>query len=219
MDVIEALIAAAATTPTKTTPTGTAPRTTTTGGTTTSPTTPPPSGKENVIPSGTVLIKVNGRFVPLKNFRVVPFGTELDTTKGRVTLVSHDGSRGTFYEGRFKLVPELDTPVPGAKSRRVVAIVLTGGNFRACPKTRTTAGAAKPKPKPVRHAWGNAKGSFRTKCRFAAATVRGTLWRTDDLCTGTLITVKRGRVDVFDIVRRKHVIVAAGHSYLALRKR
>jgi hypothetical protein len=219
VDVIEALIAAAATTPTKTSPTGTRPSTTTTGGTTTGPTTPPPSGKETVIPSGTVLIKVNGKFVPLKNFKVVPFGTELDTTKGRVTLVSHDGSRGTFYEGRFKLVPELDTPIPGAKSRRVVAITLTGGNFKTCPKTRATAGAAKPKPKIVRHAWGNAKGSFRTKGRFAAATVRGTLWRTDDLCTGTLITVKRGRVDVFDIVRRKHVIVTAGHSYLALPKR
>jgi Divergent InlB B-repeat domain/Domain of unknown function (DUF4214) len=179
------------------------------------PGTPPPPGKENVQTSGQVLIKVNGKFVPLKGFKQVPFGTELDTTKGRVKLTSHDGSVGTFYEGRFKLVPGLDTPVPGKKSRRVTELVLTGGNFKACPATRSTAGAAKAKPKHklVRHAWGNAKGSFRTKGRYASATVRGTLWRTDDFCDGTLVTVRRGRVDVFDIVKRKHVLVPAGRSY------
>jgi uncharacterized repeat protein (TIGR02543 family) len=187
----------------------------TTGG---GPGTPPPSGKENVQPSGTVLIKVNGKFVPLENFKQVPFGTELDTTKGAVKLTSHDGSTGTFYQGRFKLLPGLDTPVPGKKSKRVTVILLTGGNFKAC--SRTTAGTdAKPKPKgkTVRHAWGNAKGSFRTKGRFAAATVRGTLWRTDDYCNGTLITVRRGKLDVFDQVKRKHFLVPAGTSYFAQR--
>jgi hypothetical protein len=182
------------------------------------PGTPPPTGKENVQPSGTVLIKVNGTFVPLKNFKQVPFGTELDTTKGAVKLTSHDGSTGSFYQGRFKLLPGLDTPVPGKKSKRVTVILLTGGNFKAC--SRTTAGTdAKPKPKgkTVRHAWGNAKGSFRTKGRYAAATVRGTLWRTDDYCNGTLITVRRGKLDVFDQVKRKHFLVPAGTSYFAQR--
>jgi uncharacterized repeat protein (TIGR02543 family) len=183
------------------------------------PGTPPPAGKENVQPSGTVLIKVNGKFVPLKNFKQVPFGTELDTTKGAVKLTSHDGSTGTFYQGRFTLLPGLDTPVPGKNSRRVVVIVLTGGNFKAC-STRTTAGtSAKPKPKgkSVRHTWGNARGSFRTKGRYAAATVRGTLWRTDDFCNGTLVTVRRGKIDVFDQVLRRHFLIPAGRSYLAPR--
>ena len=96
-------------------------------------------------------------------------------------------------------------------------ISLTGGNFGAC-GSRTTAGfSAKPKPKgkPIRHTWGNAKGSFRTKGRYASATVRGTLWRTDDYCNGTLITVLRGRVDVFDLVLHKHFLISAGHSYFA----
>ena len=66
-----------------------------------------------------------------------------------------------------------------------------------------------------RHVWGNAKGSFRTKGRYASATVRGTLWRTDDYCNGTLITVLRGRVDVFDLVLHKHFLISAGHSYFA----
>jgi hypothetical protein len=210
--VIEALIGAAATTPTKTTGTSTRPSTT---GTTANPATPPPAGKENVVATGTVLIKVRGKFVPLTGFKVVPYGTELDTTKGRVKLTSHDGSVGTFYEGRFKLLPELDTPVPGKPSRRVTALALTGGDFKVCTVKRAVSGLATPKPKPVRHAWGNAKGGFRTKGRFASATVRGTLWRTDDRCDGTLITVKRGKVDVFDRVKRKHILVPAGKSYLA----
>jgi len=185
------------------------------------PGTPPPAGKENVQPSGTVLIKVNGKFVPLGAFRQVPLGTELDTTKGSVKLTSPDGSTGTFYQGRFKLLPGLDTPVPGKKSKRVIVIVLTGGNFKACPRTTAAASAKKPKPKPkgktVRHTWGNAKGSFRTKGRYAAATVRGTLWRTADFCNGTLVTVRRGKVDVFDQVLRRHFLIPAGRSYFAPR--
>jgi hypothetical protein len=178
------------------------------------PGTPPPSGKENVVPSGTVLIKVHGTFVPLTGFKQVPFGTELDTTNGKVKLTSHDGSTGSFYEGRFKLLQALDTPVPGKPSIRVTELVLTGGDVKAC-SARATAGTAKPKHKTVRHAWGNAKGHFRTTGSYASATVRGTLWKTEDFCDGTLVIVKRGKIDVFDKIRRKHVLVPAGRSYFA----
>jgi hypothetical protein len=109
--------------------------------------------------------------------------------------------------------------VAGKKSRRVTVILLTGENFKPC-STRTTSGtSAKPKPKgrSVRHAWGNAKGAFRTKGRYASATVRGTLWRTDDFCNGTLITVRRGKIDAFDQVLRKHFLIPAGRSYFAPR--
>jgi len=179
------------------------------------PPTPPP-GKENVQVTGIVLIKVNGKFVPLKGFKQVPLGTELDTTKGKVKLTSPDGSTAFFYEGRFIILGGMDTPGPG-KSKKLVVIRLTGGNFDAC-GTRGTAGfSAKPKPKgkPIRHAWGNASGSFRTKGRYASATVRGTLWRTDDYCNGTLITVLRGKVDVLDLVLHKHSLISAGHTYFA----
>jgi hypothetical protein len=208
VSVIEALINAAATTPTRTTRTTTPSSPTTTGA---SPSTPPPPGKENVVPSGTVLIKVNGRFVPLTTVRNVPYGAELDTTKGRVRLTSRDGSTGTFYEARFKLVPELDTITPGKPSKRVTTLLLTGGDFAACAARKTAAVGARRKP--VRHVWGNAHGEFRTKGRFAAATVRGTFWLTTDFCDGTNIRVLRGRVDVFDRVKRKHVLVPAGRSY------
>jgi uncharacterized repeat protein (TIGR02543 family) len=172
---------------------------------------PPPPGRENVQPFGTVLIKVGGRFVPLTNFRVVPLGTELDTTNGRVRLTSTDGSTGLFFEGRFKIQRVFET-INGR--RRAVTLLSMTLPITGCPK-RTTSGvtqAPRPGKKIIRHVWGNAKGSFRTRGKFASATVRGTLWETLDYCDGTLVIVKRGRLDVFDFVRRVHRLVGAGHS-------
>jgi Mg-chelatase subunit ChlD len=207
VSVIEALITSAATTPTAT---GTKP--TTTGRTTTGPLPPvPPAGKVNGTPSGTVLIKVGGKFVPLTSPRVIPYGTELDTTRGRITITARDGSTGTFREAQFKLVAELDTFSPGKPARRASTILLTGDDFKKC-TARKTSGVGQARKRPVRHVWGNAKGSFRTKGKYAAATVRGTLWLTTDYCEGTNVRVVRGKLDVFDRVKRKHTLVAAGHS-------
>jgi List-Bact-rpt repeat protein/uncharacterized protein DUF4214 len=171
---------------------------------------PPPPGRENVQPFGTVLIKVNGRFVPLTNFRVVPIGTELDTTKGRVRLTSTDSSTGLFYEGRFKLVRVFETI--NGRRRAVTALVMTAP-LSACPKRTTSGVTQRPGKKVIRHVWGNAKGSFRTRGRYASATVRGTLWETLDYCDGTLVRVLRGRVDVFDVVKRAHHLIIAGRSF------
>ena len=68
-----------------------------------------------------------------------------------------------------------------------------------------------------RSLWGKGKGRFRTKGKNASATVRGTIWLTQDTCAGTLVRVKRGVVDVLDFKRHKHVRVKAGHSYFAKR--
>jgi hypothetical protein len=180
---------------------------------------PPPAGKVNVQVTGVVLIKVRGKFVPLTGFKQVPLGTELDATDGVVKLTAHDGSSGAFYQGRFKLTQETDIPGRGQEARKVTALTMTGGDFKACAAARMTAGASKPKPPTTskRHVWGNGKGAFRTKGRYASATVRGTLWRTDDFCYGTLVTVKRGKVDVFDLRKHKHVLVPAGKRYLVRR--
>jgi ferric-dicitrate binding protein FerR (iron transport regulator) len=67
----------------------------------------------------------------------------------------------------------------------------------------------------VRHLWANGSGKFRTKGRFASAAVRGTEWQTNDRCDGTLITVTKGAVNVFDQTLQKNVVVRAGHRYLA----
>ena len=65
----------------------------------------------------------------------------------------------------------------------------------------------------------SAHGKFRTKGKYAAATVRGTIWTIADRCDGTLTHAIKDTVTVSDFVRHKTIILHAGHSYLALAKR
>ena len=59
------------------------------------------------------------------------------------------------------------------------------------------------------------KGQFRSRGRFASATVRGTEWTMADRCDGTLTQVTRGAVTVLDFRARRSIVVTAGRSYLA----
>jgi hypothetical protein len=105
------------------------------------------------------------------------------------------------------------------KGRPIVQLRLFGGNFSVCGKTkRTSSWAAKAKPqKPVRKILsksGSGDG-LRIVGKYAAGTDNGTLWLTADRCDGTLTQVRQGTVSVRDLVKRKTVVVRAGHSYLA----
>ncbi len=60
-----------------------------------------------------------------------------------------------------------------------------------------------------------ASGRFRTRGRYASATVRGTEWTTTDRCDGTLIAVQLHAVLVQDLVKHITKLVTQGHSYLA----
>jgi hypothetical protein len=164
--------------------------------------------------SGVVLVRLRGtsRFVPLTSLRSIPVGSELDVTRGRVRLTSAAGGNrrqtGDFYQGRA-LIQQPRARIP-------LTTLQLSGPF-ACPRGRlASVGATKP---PRRRLWGNAKGKFRTRGKYASATVRGTKWLTEDRCDGTLVRVTAGRVEVFDQVRGRRVIVRAGQSYLARRRR
>jgi hypothetical protein len=172
---------------------------------------PPVFGKTvDVAPvSGVVLIKTPGssRFVPLSALKTIPVGATIDARKGRVRLTTtYNGKSQSseFYEGVF-------TVFQRKADKGVVELVLAGGNFKPCPAVR---GAAS-KSSSVRHLWGAGSGKFRTKGRFASATLRGTTWLTDDRCDGTLVRVTQGAVSVRDIPRRKTVLVRAPAKYLA----
>ncbi|MGZ4174365.1 MAG: hypothetical protein ACXVQR_07795, partial [Solirubrobacteraceae bacterium] len=73
------------------------------------------------------------------------------------------------------------------------------------------------KPK-KRRLWGNSSRGFRTRGRYGSASVRGTIWLTEDRCDGTFFQVAKGTVFVLDFVRHKTVRITAHHSYLP-RKR
>jgi hypothetical protein len=164
--------------------------------------------------SGIVKIKLPGsdEFFELRDAQQVPIGSTFDTVKGRVNLVTAANKTGKtqkawFYEGLFKLGQSKG-------SKPLTTLKMTGK--LSCGRSSSANAAAKKKKK--RHLWGDGKGKFRTTGSFSSATVRGTRWRVEDRCNGTLTTVKRGTVTVRDFGKRKNVIVHAGHSYFARKK-
>jgi hypothetical protein len=178
----------------------------------------PPSPGEIVGVSkikGVVLVKKKGtnKFVPLEPPTEIPVGSEVDATKGTITLVAGLGGGKTnssdFYSGQF-LIQQAKT------KNAFMVLVLQGGKFSSCKARRlSSVGSSDAKRKPVRRLWGNGKGRFTTKGRYSSATVRGTKWLVQDQCNGTLTVVKRGVVQVRDFRKRKTVKVRAGRSYLA----
>jgi Bacterial Ig domain/RTX calcium-binding nonapeptide repeat (4 copies)/Divergent InlB B-repeat domain len=173
---------------------------------------PTPGQDVNATPiAGNVLVKVAGtpQFVPLSVPSLVPVGSQFDATKGKVQLTAARAGGLTdtsqFYDGTFQVTQP--TPTAFAELRLVL------GDFSVCSNPSFT--AADKNKRRVRRLWGSGKGKFRTRGRYSSATVRGTVWKTEDRCDGTLTQVQEGSVTVRDIGRKKDVVVRAGKSYLA----
>jgi hypothetical protein len=124
----------------------------------------------------------------------------LTSSVGTLTVTGAGG-----ITAAFKLLRGTD------KGKPIVELRLVKGDFTTCNKPRARRIAAKT----VRQVWGDGKGSFRTRGRYASATVRGTRWLTADRCDGTNIKVARGVIQVSDFPQRRQVTVGAGRSYLA----
>jgi hypothetical protein len=187
---------------------------------------PPPVQPGTFNAVGTGAVTVNG--VALSPDKVVELhtGDTVDVTDGVITVTTADGSVGSFSSSRFTASRRVasrnagdqlhaaftlqQSPVTGGAS-----LTLVGGDFSVCANRRLTAADQKP----VRQLWGSAKGSFETKGRYLAATVRGTVWLTQDRCDGTVATVVTDHVDVTDLSLDRTVSLAAGQSYLALPPR
>jgi hypothetical protein len=159
--------------------------------------------------SGTVLVKLKGtnKFIPLTAGQSIPLGSQIDVTKGKITLTSIPKAGGkaetaTFYAGVFTV------------TQRGSITELTLSEPLAPCKAKGKASAAAKKPK-TRKLWGDGKGQFRTRGQYSAATIRGTRWLVQDSCAGTLTKVASGVVSVRDTVRDKTVLVRAPRSYLA----
>jgi len=202
---------------------------------------PPVPGKSVVVRvvSGQVYIKLPAGkrvravgpgkgFVPFTGAANIPVGSQLDTQKGRVALTSAADTAGSttqtsdFYQGIFEVKQAVPKKKPAKPAALTTDIVLKGQLQRSqCAPLKGARAAAKKKgPKSVLgKLWGNGKGKFRTAGKYSSATVRGTIWLTQDECDGTLTKVARGTVLVRDFKRKKTVTVKAGHSYLARAQR
>ncbi len=147
---------------------------------------------------------------PLRSGETIPMGSTIDTRKGRVELTSLSSAGGApqkaqFYDGLFRVT----------QNGAFTELTLTEKLARCSTRAR----AAQSKKPKARRLWGDGKGKFRTKGQYAAATVRGTSWLTQDTCAGTLIRVTQGSVNVRDIPARKTVVVRKGKRYLARARR
>ena len=164
--------------------------------------------------SGQVLVKLPGqRFVPVSSARQIPVGSFLDTTRGTVRLTSAANSRGAVQSGDFS-----GGVFQVAQSRSgggLTDLNLSGGSFGGCAVGAGRRAVATRSSRVVRRLRGNARGRFRTRGRYSAATVRGTNWSVEDRCDGTLTRVVHGVVAVRDFRKRRNVTVRAGKSYLA----
>jgi len=162
-----------------------------------------------------VLVRVAGtsKFVALTTASQVAVGSIIDVTGGRVRLYTIDAAGhihfADFYGGIFQVVQL-------AKDKGVTQLNLVLENVKACKgRASRVASAAKAKKKVLNQLWGSGTGQFRTKGKYASATVRGTTWNTVDRCDGTLVKVTAGVVSVRDLVKKRNVVVKKGQQYLA----
>ena len=157
-------------------------------------------------------------FVRLEGAETIPVGATLDTLRGRVKIRSAANTRrktqtGQFFRGRFVI---RQARIKRRSRTLITDMRLTGTSFRRrCGTTASVSQRRRRSKKRVRRLFGDAKGTFRTSGRNAAATVRGTRWGVQDRCDGTLVAVQRGRVEVRDKVKRKTIILRRGKTYLA----
>jgi len=193
----------------------------------------PPNGKVfravAAAASSNPLLKGQG-FVPLTEARQLPTGSTIDARAGTLRLVAATGARGRaaktqsgiFGGGLFRPTQTRSRISKGLTTLTLLAKAFPGapsysqctfGKALAGPLTATAA-SGRPSILQTLHARDN-HGNFRTKGRYSAGTVRGTIWDTTEECAGTLTVVHRGTVDVYDNGRRKTITVHAGHSYLA----
>jgi uncharacterized repeat protein (TIGR01451 family) len=165
--------------------------------------------------SGIVL--VNGR--PLSALGRIPIGARVNTKNGKVELRTTTGV-GYFSAGEFRL-QQAKARGAQAELKLLANIAKTCG--KAAAKRALAATAAPPKggqsagsKKVVTRLWGQSKGArFKTTTRYSSATVRGTVWLVTERCDGSLTTVRQGRVEVRDLVKKKTVVLGPGQSYLA----
>jgi hypothetical protein len=143
---------------------------------------------------------------------VIAYGSTVDVTHGSVTMKTTVGTlRAAGPGGATAAFVLLRTTVEG---KPFVELRLAKGDFSVCPKG-TSAKTSGKAATVVRALWGNGMGNFQTRGRFAAATVLGTHWLTDDRCDGTWTKVVAGVVQISDFVNHTTVTVLAGHTYLA----
>ncbi len=205
------------------------------------PSLPPPRENlsVNVLPvQGTVLVRYPGsrKLVRLEEAVQVPVRSKIDTTAGRVELVSDKDGKGglqsaTFWNGRFA-IRYTRAVVPGVRgqkrsSRRRASRPITELTLSPTCRPRASLASAM-RGQPLAHAdrrrkrrglFGRGRGRFRTRGSHGAGTVRGTYWYSENRCRSTFFRVYTGVVNVRDFSKRRTVKLRRKQSYLTGSRR
>jgi hypothetical protein len=175
----------------------------------------------------------SGQFVKLTGAQQIPSGAVVDALHGTLKITTAlpgggGGARDAAAKGKKpKPKGKIQSGNFGGAIFKVTqagngltSLSLVEGAFKGAPSyalcqahKASTATIASSKTLQLLKA--SAHGKFRTKGRYAAATVRGTVWTEADRCDGTLTHDITDSVAVTDLVRNKTIILHAGQSYLA----
>jgi hypothetical protein len=166
---------------------------------------------------GTVTYVAPGKALQtLKGSVIVQNGTKVDATDGvvKVTVV-RDRTGATdsadAWAGAFKVNQGIEKSGRGLTTFQL-RDALPGASKKGASAARVARVSRKSKKRSL---WVNGKGNFKTRGKRASAIVRGTYWHTEETSRGTKVSVSRGLVAVRDLVRKRTVLVGAGHSYTA----
>jgi hypothetical protein len=165
-------------------------------------------------------------FVPLTQAVQLPVGSKIDARKGTITLITATGKAGKTQTGKFGGALFVLAQSGNARLKGLTTLSLLEGvrgvpSYASCKARRADdrpgsgAVTSRVSSRVLALLHSSVSGHFRTRGRYAAATVRGTVWDMIDRCDGTVTRVHRGTVVVNDLARHKTVTVRAGHSYLA----
>ena len=162
-------------------------------------------------------------FVRLTGAQQIPIGSEINSLDGSLTLVTATGQKRETQSGTFRgAIFKLSQTTAGA-SKGLVTLSLVESAFKGAPTYASCnskrkvgdASAAAVNRRVLQLLRASAHGKFRTRGRYSAATVLGTIWTVADRCDGTLTHDITDSVSVTDFVRRKTIVLHAGQSYLA----
>lgn len=176
---------------------------------------PAPENGDSVVvapKAGTVFVTVpGGKKVKLEAGQTIPVGSIVDATRGKVTLTSINKKGETqtavFFGGIFLVQQQEGSGLVILKLRGPLNCGKASGGGRL---TGLERGGSK-----SRKLWGSGKGNFRTEGNNGSATVRGTIWLTEDRCDGTFFKVRRGVVTIRDFGANETFPLGKGKSYLA----
>jgi hypothetical protein len=165
--------------------------------------------------SGVVMVRKHGsdEFVPLDDAAKVPVDSTFDATNGTVLIEAARGggesNTGAFHGGVFKVHQSHE-------GKGMTRIALRGGDFSSCPNGASARALRSRHGGGVRKLWGKDHGGrFKTSGRGSVATVRGTVWYTEDRCDGTLTKVKKGAVMVRERGTGRHKLLHRGQGFFA----